>query len=46
VVKCLEVGGTSSRVLTAASRSPSADSDLASPKAAEITPSLVFHTVW
>lgn len=45
VVKCREVAGTSSSVRTAAARSPSADSDLANPKAAEITPSLVFHTV-
>ena len=35
-----------SRVRTAPVRSPSADSDLAKPKAAEITPSLVLHTVW
>ncbi|AGL22170.1 hypothetical protein I917_02935 [Mycobacterium tuberculosis str. Haarlem/NITR202] len=45
VVKCREVGGTSSSVRTAPTRSPSADRALASPKAAEITPSLVLHTV-
>ena len=45
VVKCLEVGGTSSSVRTAASRSPWADRARANPKAAEMTPSLVFHTV-
>ncbi|PQM46351.1 hypothetical protein C1Y40_03482 [Mycobacterium talmoniae] len=46
VVKCREVGGTLSRVRTAAARSPSTDSARASPNAAEITPSSVLHTLW
>jgi len=44
VVKCREVAGTSSRVRTAPARSPSAERYLASPKAAEITPSSVLQT--
>jgi hypothetical protein len=45
VVKCLDVGGTSSRVCTAASRSPSVDWARANPKPAEITHCRCNHTV-